>query len=116
MVVLSVHGPSLFPLFFTLRNFEFPAKIKKGGGKTHRTPYLAHLLLLIIVMTRVLAPLAHLLLLIVVMTRVLAPLAPLLLLIVVMTCVLAPLAHLLLLIVVMTRFLAFSHPWLISCC
>ena len=41
MVVLSVRGPSLFPLsFFALRNFEFPAKIKKGGGKTHRTPYL----------------------------------------------------------------------------
>ena len=39
MVVLSVRGPSLFPLFFRFRNFEFPAKIKKRGGKTHRTPY-----------------------------------------------------------------------------
>jgi hypothetical protein len=27
-----------FLSFFALRNFEFPAKIKKGGGKTHRTP------------------------------------------------------------------------------
>jgi hypothetical protein len=43
MVVLSVRGRSLFPLFFltffALRNFEFPTKIKKGGGRTHRTPF-----------------------------------------------------------------------------
>jgi hypothetical protein len=41
-------GPLVFPLFFLLSshffalrkssNFEFPARIKKGGGKTHWTP------------------------------------------------------------------------------
>jgi hypothetical protein len=48
--------------------------------------------------------------LILVLTRVLAPPAPLLLLLVVLTCVLAPLALLLMLIVVLTRVLA---PWLL---
>ena len=44
--------------------------------------------------------------LILVLTRVLAPPAPLLLLLIVLTCVLAPLALLLMLIVVLTRVLA----------
>ena len=32
MVMLSVHGPSLFPLFFRSLIFEFPTRRKKGGG------------------------------------------------------------------------------------
>ena len=40
MVVLSVRGPSLFPLFFRSLEFWVSRQNKKGGGKTqYRTPY-----------------------------------------------------------------------------
>ena len=75
------------------------------------------LLLLLVVLTRVLAPLAHLLQWLILrcwlIVLVLARLAPLLLLLVVLICVLAPLAPLLLLLVVLTRVLAHLAPLLL---
>jgi hypothetical protein len=75
------------------------------------------LLLLLVVLTRVLAPLACLLQLLIsrcwLIALVLACLAPLLLLLIVLICVLAPLAPLLLLLVVLTRVLACLAPLLL---
>jgi hypothetical protein len=37
----SFRGLHVFFFFFSCSNFEFPARIKRrGGGKTHQTPYL----------------------------------------------------------------------------